>query len=63
MGEHINIATLVWGTILTIVGAWFFGVGVGWWELAFFDLRYALPAVVILVGTGLLLGSLASDRR
>lgn len=62
MGDHVNIAGLIWGLVLTVAGAWLFGVGVGWWDLALIDLRYVLPATVILVGTGMLLNSVTTDR-
>ena len=63
MGDHVNIAGLIWGVALTGAGAWLFGVGVGWWDLTLVDLRYLLPAAVILVGTGMLLNSVTPDRN
>ena len=61
----MHVGTFLWGVILTIVGAGLAAVGFGWWDLATFDLRYAAPVFVILIGGVILVGAFArgGDRR
>ena len=63
MSDRLHVGTLLWGVVLTITGAALATAGFGWWHLSSIDLRYAAPALVILVGLVILLGSLMPDRR
>ena len=63
MSDRFHVATFLWGLILTIVGAALAAVGFGWWDLAFFDPRYAGPLFVILVGAVILIGAVAQNMR
>lgn len=63
MSDRFHVGTFLWGLILTIVGAALAAVGFGWWDLAFFDLRYAGPLFVILVGAVILIGAVAQNMR
>ena len=61
MSDRLHVGTFLWGLILTISGAALAAVGFGWWDLAVFDLRFAGPLFVILVGAVILIGSLAQN--
>lgn len=61
MTDRFHVATFLWGLILTVSGAALAAVGFGWWDLAVFDLRYAGPLFVILVGAVILIGALAQN--
>lgn len=61
MTDRFHVATFLWGLILTVSGAALAAVGFGWWDLAVFDLRFAGPLFVILVGAVILIGALAQN--
>ncbi|HVR31089.1 MAG TPA: hypothetical protein VMS74_00090 [Acidimicrobiia bacterium] len=61
MSDRFHMGTFLWGLILTISGAALAAVGFGWWSLDVFDLRYAGPLFVILVGAVIFVGALAQN--
>lgn len=63
MSEATHVGTFLWGAILTIAGAALAAVGFGWWEISSFDLRYAGPMFVILVGAVILVAAFGRGRR
>ena len=63
MSDRFHVSTFLWGLILTIVGAALAAAGFGWWDLAVFDLRYAAPVFVILVGGVILIAAVAQNTR
>lgn len=63
MNERVHTATFLWGFIYSLVGFGLLGVGVGWWDLDFIDVRYTGPVVIIAIGIAILIGSLTSARR
>jgi hypothetical protein len=63
MSDQMHVGTFLWGAVLAIAGAALAAVGFGWWDLAAFDLRYAAPVFVILVGGVILAGAFARGGR
>lgn len=63
MNERLHVGTFLWGAILAIAGAVLTAVGFGWWDMGSFDLRYAAPVFVILVGGVILAGAFSQGRR
>lgn len=61
--NSMHIGTFLWGAVLTIAGAALAAVGFGWWEIAAFDLRFAAPLFVILVGAVIVIAAFGGDRR
>lgn len=63
MNDQFHVGTFLWGVVLTLAGAALAAVGLGWWELAAFDLRYVGPILVVVVGAVILLGALTPGSR
>lgn len=63
MADRFHIGTFAWGLVLTVWGSLLFGVGVGWWSADFIEIRYAWPALIMVVGAVILLGALRPRHR
>lgn len=63
MNNRIHVGTLLWGAILTIAGALLTAIGLGWWEVTTFDLRYMGPGLVVLIGIVILISATAQGVR
>lgn len=62
MGERFNLGTLLWGLVLTSWGIVLLGVGLDWWQLELFDLRYVGPVLIIVIGAIVLFSALRSQE-
>lgn len=63
MSNEFHLGTLLWGAVLTLVGAALATEGFGWWEISSINLRFMAPTFVILVGVVILLGALRPGQR
>lgn len=61
--SSLHIGTFLWGLVLTIAGAALAAVGFGWWEITAFDLRFAGPLFVILIGAVILAAAFGGGRK
>lgn len=63
MTDQFHVGTFLWGVVLTLTGAALAAVGFGWWDISSIDLRYVAPALVIVVGSVILVGALTPRRN
>ena len=61
MNDQLHMGTLLWGAVLAIAGAGLTAVGFGWWDITTFDLRYAAPVLLVLIGTIILISSVSQN--
>lgn len=62
-GGQLRLGTFLAGALLTAIGAVLLTEGLGWWELRRSGLPYLMPAILILIGTAVVVSALGPARR